>query len=169
MNRLLVFGLFLAGSAAAGDHPHLVKTVTTDLPGAVEVSARYQTAPAGEVNPESSPTNRFLNVWAASLQVAGDVRSGATAIPAGRYTVGLIKKNSNDWTLALHPGRLGQKEAAVSPRLIRLDTLFSRSKGESEHLVIDFDLGTGRFEDEVVLTFHLGTLYFEVPLEAGGE
>ena len=169
MNRLLVLALFFTGSAAAGDHSHLVKTVTANLPGPVEVSARYQTASAGEVNPDSTPAGKFMNVWAASLQVSEDVRSGATEIPAGRYTVGLIKKDSIDWTLALYPGRLGQKEAVVTPKMVLLDTLFSRSSGRSEHLAIDFNLGTGRFEGEVVLTFHLGTLYFEMPLEALGE
>jgi hypothetical protein len=165
MNRLVVLGLFLIGSAAGGDHPHLLKTVTANLPGPVEVSVRYQTASAGEVDPDSSPAGTFMNLWAPMLTLSEDVRSGATEIPSGRYTLGLIKKNSGDWTLALHPGRLGQKEALVTPKMIILDTLFSRSSGRSDHLSIDFDLGTGQFEGDVVLTFHLGTLFLVVPLE----
>ena len=66
--------------------------------------------------------------------------------------------------MALHPGRLRQREVAVTPTLILLDTVFSDSNGSSDHLVIDFSPGTGRFEGKVVLTLHLGTLFLAAEL-----
>ncbi len=159
MNRVLVLGLFLIGSAAVVDHPHFGKTVTANLPGPVEMSVRYSTVPAHEMDPEGAPLGKFLNPRAPILQLSEAGRSGSTEIPSGNYTIGLIKKGSDDWTLALHPGRLRQKEVAVTPNLILLNTLSSRSSGRSDHLVIDFNLGTGRFEGKVVLTFHWGTLF----------
>ena len=165
MKRLLVFGLFLTGSAGLMAHPHLVKTVTTNLPGPIELSVRYQTASANEINPNGTPVGRFINLWAPTLELSEAIKSGSTEIPSGGYTIGLIKNGSGDWVLALHPGRVRQREIIVTPRLILLDTLFSRSSGRSNHLTIDFDLGTGRFEGEVVLTFHLGTLYLAAQLE----
>ncbi len=165
MNRLLVLALFLTGSAAGGDHPHFGKTVTANLPGPVELSVRYSTVPAHEMDPEGAPLGKFINPWAPILQLSEAFRSGSTEIPSGNYTIGVIKKGADDWALALHPGRLRQKEVAVTPSIIQLNTLSSRSSGRTEHLVIDFNLGTGRFEGEVVLTVHWGTLFLAVPLE----
>ena len=165
MNRLLVLGLFFVGSAAVVDHPHFGKTVTANLPGPVELSVRYSTVPAHEMDPDAAPLGKFINPRAPMLQLSETLRSGSTEIPSGSYTVGLVKKNSGDWRLALYPGRLSQREADVTPKMILLDTVFSRSSGRSDHLSIDFDLGTGRLEGDVVLTFHLGTLYLAAPLE----
>jgi len=164
MKKLLVLGLFLTVTAAQTAHPHLNKTITTTLHGPVEVSVSYQTASAREIDPEASPVGRFINPWAPILSLSEDVKSGATHIPSGRYTIGLIKNGPGDWTLALHPGRLRQREVAVTPIIIPLDTLFSDSNGSSDHLVIDFSPGTGRFEGKVVLTFHLGTLFLAAEL-----
>jgi len=159
IHRLLLLGLFLTGSAAVVDHPHFGKTVTASLPGPVELSVRYSTVPAQEVDTEGAPLGKFLNPRAPILQLSETVSSGSTEIPSGSYTIGLIKKGSGDWTLALHPGRLRQKEVAVTPTIILLNTLSSRSSGRAEHLVMDFNPGTGRFEGKVVLTLHWGTLF----------
>lgn len=159
IHRLLLLGLFLIGSAAVVDHPHFGKTVTASLPGPVELSVRYSTVPAQEMDTEGAPLGKFLNPRAPILQVSETVRLGSTEIPSGNYTIGLIKNGSDDWTLALHPGRLRQKEVAVTPNIILLNTLSSRSSGRSDHLVIDFNPGTGRFEGKVVLTLHWGTLF----------
>lgn len=164
MKRLLVLGLFLTGTAAQTAHPHLNKTITTSLHGPVEVSVSYQTASAREIDPDASPVGRFINPWAPILSLSEAVNSGSTNIPSGRYTIGLIKYGPGDWTMALHPGRLRQREVDVTPRLILLDTVFSDSNGSSDHLVIDFSPGTGRFEGKVVLTFHLGTLFLAAEL-----
>ncbi len=165
MNRLLLLGLFLTGSAAVVDHPHFGKTVTANLPGPVELSVRYSTVPAHELDMEGAPLGKFLNPRAPILQLSQTVRLGSTEIPSGNYTIGLIKKGSDDWILALHPGRLRQKEVAVTPNLILLNTLSSRSSGRSDHLVIDFNLGTGRFEGKVVLTLHWGTLFLAAEIQ----
>ena len=50
IHRLLLLGLFLTGSAALVDHPHFGKTVTASLPGPVELSVRYSTVPAHEMD-----------------------------------------------------------------------------------------------------------------------
>ncbi len=159
IHRLLLLGLFLTGSAAGVDHPHFGKTVTASLPGPVELSVRYSTVPAPELDPEGAPLGKFLNPRAPILQSSEAIKLGSLEIPSGNYTVGLIKKGADDWILALHPGRLRQKEVAVTPNIILLNTLSSRSSGRSEHLVIDFNPGTGRFEGKVVLTLHWGTLF----------
>lgn len=164
MKRLIMFGLFLVATGALAAHPHIGKTVTATLPGGTEVSVSYSMTPAGEIDPATAPVDTFINPWAPLLRVSQPVKLGSVDIPQGMYTLGLFKSGSGDWALALHPGRLRQKEIPLGPKVTRLDSVFSNSEGRADHLVVDFSLGKGRLEDKVVVTFHWGSIYLAAEL-----
>ena len=168
MKRLIVFGLFFVATGALTAHPHIGKTVTATLPGGTEVSVSYSMTPAGEIDPAAAPVDTFINPWAPLLRVSQPVHSGSVDIPVGMYTLGLIKSGSGDWTLALHPGRLRQKEIPLGPKVTRLDSVFSSSEGMADHLVVDFSLGRDKLEGKVVVTFHLGSIHLAAEI-AGKE
>lgn len=168
MKRLILLAMFLVANGALTAHPHIGKTVTATLPGGTEVSVSYSMTPAGEVDPAAAPVDTFINPWAPLLRVSQPVQSGSVDIPEGMYTLGLIKSSSGEWVLALHPGRLRQKEMPLGPKVTRLDSVFSSSEGTADHLVVDFGLGKDKLEGKVVVTFHLGSVHLAAEI-AGKE
>ena len=85
--------------------------------------------------------------------------SGSTAIPAGEYTIGVIKNGANDWTMALHKGKLGRGDQPDMANVIKLDSMYSSSEGSADHMLIDITPGKGKFEGKAVLTLHFGTMF----------
>ncbi|MEE8349415.1 MAG: hypothetical protein V3R94_07585 [Acidobacteriota bacterium] len=168
MKKWIVLGLFFSVTGALWAHTHLGKTVTTNLPGGIEVSVSYSMTPAPEIDPAAAPVDTFINPWAPLLRVSQPVKLGSADVAMGMYTLGLIKSGSGEWALALHPGRLVRKEAPVGPQVIRLDSMYSSSEGTADHLVVDFSLGKGKLEDKVVVTFHWGSIYLAAELAGKG-
>ena len=80
-------------------------------------------------------------------------------LPAGEYTIGVIKNGEKDWTLALYPGRLQRGDTPDPAKAIRLDSEFSTDHGAADHMLIDITPGHGRFEGKAVLTLHFGSLF----------
>jgi len=160
MNRTLGLAAAMALVASAAlAHPHFNKTVTVSLPQGVEAKITYNTTPANEQRAADAAVGQFVTPRNPVLELSGDVTAGAAQIPAGQYTIGVIKNGEDDWTLALYPGRLGRGETADATRLIRLDSVFSKDHGTAPHMLIDITPGDGKFEGKAVLTLHFGSLF----------
>ena len=160
MNRSAAFtlaALTAAGMAAA--HPHFNKTVTATLPQGAELAITYNTTPANEMRAQAVKVGEFVTPRGPVLKLSAEVKTEKAAIPAGEYTIGVIKNGDKDWTLALYPGRLARGQAADVAKAIRLDSMFEGNKGTAEHMLIDVTPGHGRFEGKAVITLHFGSLF----------
>ena len=92
MNKKWILALLamgVAGSVLA--HPHFNKTVTAKLSDTVEVTLRYNSTDANMDHVNSAADGAFLTPRRPSVNFSGDAMSGSTKIPAGDYTVGVIK------------------------------------------------------------------------------
>ncbi|HUG52273.1 MAG TPA: hypothetical protein VMR21_01670 [Vicinamibacteria bacterium] len=149
--------LALAGAAVA--HPHFNKTVTAKLPAGVEATVTYNTTPANEIHATNAAVGTFVTPRRPMLKLSGEVKAGAVTIPAGEYTIGVIKKAEKDWTMALYPGAVARGQTPEVAKAIRLESLFSGTHGAAEHMLIDITPGHGALEGRAVLTMHFGNLF----------
>lgn len=154
---LTILAAVAAGTALA--HPHFNKTVTASLPGDVEAKITYNTTPANEGRAASAAVGQFVTPRRPVLELSGDVKVGDVSLAAGQYTIGVIKNAEDDWTLALYPGRLGRGDTPDAAKVIRLDSVFSKDKGSSGHMLLDITPGDGKFEGKAVLTLRFGSLH----------
>jgi len=95
---LAVFVASLAATVFA--HPHFNKTITAKLPSGADVTITYNTTPSNEMHAANAKVGEFVTPRAPKLKLSAEVKSGATAIPAGEYTIGVIKTSDKDWTMA---------------------------------------------------------------------
>ncbi len=94
------------------------------------------------------------------LKLSAEVKNATQTIPAGDYTIGVVKNGEKDWTMALYPGAVPRPpEKPDASKLIRLESMFEADKGTAEHMLIDLTPGHGKFEGKAVLTLHFGTLF----------
>ena len=149
----------LMGASAALAHPHFNKTVTARLPSGVDVSVSYNTTPANEIHAAQAAVGAFVTPRRPMLKLSGEVKAGAVTIPAGEYTVGVIKNSDKDWTMALHPGAVARGETPDVKKTIKLESAFSSTHGSAEHMLVDITPGDGKLEGRAVLTLHFGTLF----------
>ena len=149
----------LAVAVVATAHPHFNKTVTATLPQGAELTITYNTTPANEMRAQAVKVGDFVTPRGPVLKLSAEVKSEKATIPAGEYTIGVIKNGDKDWTLALYPGRLARGQAPDAAKAIRLDSMFEGNKGTAEHMLIDVTPGHGRFEGKAVLTLHFGSLF----------
>jgi hypothetical protein len=148
-----------AAAAVAAAHPHFNKTVTATLPQGAELTITYNTTPANEMRAQAVKVGDFVTPRGPVLKLSAEVKGEKAAIPAGEYTIGVIKNGDKDWTLALYPGRVARGQAPDAAKAIRLDSMFEGDKGTAEHMLIDVTPGHGRFEGKAVLTLHFGSLF----------
>lgn len=146
-------------ATVAAAHPHFNKTVTVALPGGAEAKISYNTTSANEELARAVAVGDFATPRRPVLVLSAAVTAGEAQIPAGEYTVGVVRKGEDEWVMALHPGRLGRGDQPDTSKLIELDSYFSTSKGTADHMLIDITPGHGRFEGRAVLTLHFGTMY----------
>ena len=139
-------------------HPHFRKTVTAKL-GTVDVSITYQTVPSNEMHAQNAKVGAFTTPRAPILTLSGELKAGAATLPAGEYTIGVIKNSDKDWTLALSPGKLARGAEPDMAKIIKLDSQFTNAHGTSEHMTIDITPGHGKQDGKAVLLLHFGTLY----------
>jgi len=139
-------------------HPHFNKTVSAKLPSGAEATIAYNTTPSNMTHAADAPTGTFVTPRRPSLSLSADAMSGSTAIPAGDYTIGVVKNGSDDWTMALHP-KMARGDQADMSKVIKLDSMYSSSDGTAEHMLIDITPGHGKFEGKAVLTLHFGTMF----------
>jgi hypothetical protein len=143
----------------AGAHPHFNKTVTAKLPSGVEASITYNTTPANEVRATEAPVGAFVTPRRPVLKLSGALETGSVTVPAGEYTIGVIKNAEKDWTMALHPGVLGRADKPDVAKAIKLESTFASDKGLAEHMLIDITPGAAKLEGRAVLTLHFGSLF----------
>lgn len=161
MRRLKLLGMILLATTMLMAHPHFRKTVTVELPGGIQATISYQTVAANETHAEDAPVGSFVTPRGPRLTLSAEVKAGSVTLPAGEYTVGAIKNGANDWTMALYPGRLGRRETPDMSKMIKLDSIFSDSRGTAEHLVVDITPGYGKFQGQAVLTLQFGRLFLD--------
>lgn len=151
--------LVLAASAAIA-HPHFNKTVTAKLPSGVEASVSYQTTPANEIHAAKAVVGTFVTPRRPVLKLSAEVKAGAVTIPAGEYTIGVIKNSETDWTMALYPGVIPRGGEAVDvAKTIKLESAFTSAASPAEHMLVDISPGDGKLAGRAVLTLHFGHLF----------
>jgi hypothetical protein len=163
---LLVGGLMLAAASALA-HPHFSKTIVAKLAPGLEVTIVYDTTPAHEARAEAVKVGEFVTPRRPVLKLSSELKAGKATLPAGEYTIGVIKTSDKDWTMALYPGRLGRGDTPDAAKAIRLDSRFSTAHGTAEHMLIDITPGEGAFEGKAVLTLHFGSLHLAGVLAEG--
>lgn len=146
-------------------HPHFNKTVTATLGQGVELTISYNTTPANETHAQNAKVGEFVTPRRPVLKLGAELKAGATTLPAGEYTIGVIKNGDKDWTLALYPGRLSRGDTPDAARALKLDSMFSAEQGTADHMLIDVTPGHGKFEGKAVLTLHFGTLFLAGALD----
>jgi hypothetical protein len=151
-----VWGLTAASAAYA--HPHFNKTVSVTLPSGVDATITYNTTPANETRAASVPVGTFVTPRKPMLKLSAEVKAGDVTVPAGEYTIGVIKNSDKDWTMALYPGPVPQGSPDVA-KALKLESVFSTDHGIAEHMLIDITPGTGKLEGRAVLTLHFGNLF----------
>ncbi len=163
MKKIAVVGAVFAGLAAglADAHPHFNKTITAKLPSGVEASITYNTTPANEVRATEAPVGTFVTPRRPVLKLSGALETGTVTVPAGEYTIGVIKNAEKDWTMALYPGALTREDKPDVAKALKLESAFASDKGVAEHMLIDVTPGSGKLQGRAVLTLHFGGLFLE--------
>ena len=159
MKRTVLAVLAASLAATVFAHPHFNKTITAKLPSGADVTITYNTTPSNETHATNAKVGEFVTPRAPKLKLSAEVKSGATAIPAGEYTIGVIKTSDKDWTMGLYPGALARGAAPDMAKVIKLDSMLEAGKGTAEHMLVDLTPGHGKFEGKAVLTLHFGTLF----------
>src|SRR5262245_37375512 len=159
VKRLAIATIALAfAGATVLAHPHFRKTITAKL-GTVDATVAYQTVPANEMHAQNAKVGAFTTPRAPKLTLSGELKAGAITLPAGEYTIGVIKNGDKDWTMALYPGKLARGTEPDASKIVKLDSQFATDHGTSEHMMIDITPGHGKQEGKAVLLLHFGTLY----------
>lgn len=144
-------------SAVVTGHPHFQKTTTCKV-GNAEAKLEYFTAPANMEHVKNVKTGEFVKSFA-KLTLGQELTVGGTSLPAGEYQVGAIKNSDNDWTMGLHKGALGFRDAPDPSKVIKLPSMFSKNHGKAAHIYFDISPGFGKFDGKPVLVWHFGDLY----------
>ena len=152
----VAFGL---AATVATAHPHFNKTVTVALPGGAEAKVSYNTTSANEDLAKAVAVGGFATPRGPRLELSADVTAGDTTIPAGEYTIGVVRKSDSDWGMALYPGRVGRGEEPDKSKLIELESHYSTAMGSAGHMLIDITPGSGSHEGRVALTLHFGSMF----------
>jgi hypothetical protein len=150
-----------AAPSVALAHPHFDKTITCKLPGGAEATIAYNTTPANETHADNAKVGEFVTPRRPSLKLSAEVKAGAVTLPAGEYTIGVIKNSPTDWTMALYKGGLARGATPDMANVIKLDSSYSSSAGTADHMLVDITPGKGKFEGKAVLTLHFGKLFLE--------
>jgi hypothetical protein len=159
-----IFVLATLGAGTALAHPHFQKTIAVKLPSGAEVTLTYNTTPANELRAAEVKVGSFVTPRRPVLKLSAELKAGAVTLPAGEYTIGVVKNGDNDWTMALYPGVLDRTATPDPAKAIKLDSVYSSAQGKAEHMLIDITPGAGRFEGKAVLTLHFGTMFLAAAL-----
>jgi len=171
MNRAAVWlaaGMLLTADTAF-THPHFNKTVSATLPSGAEASITYNTTPANETRAAGVKVGVFVTPRRPMLKLSADVKAGSVSIPAGEYTIGVIRNDEKDWTMALYPGALPREGTPDVAKALKLESLFSTDHGIAEHMLLDITPGSGKLEGRAALTLHFGNLFLAGALSPAPE
>ncbi len=161
MKKLLIAGVALACATAVVAHPHFQKTTSAKLTEDLEVSLQFFTVPANMTHVAGIETGAFASPGLPKFKTNAAITAGGAKIPAGTYTVGVIRNGASDWTMALSPGELGFGDSPDMSKLIKLDSSFDGKGADSGHLVVDIFPGDGKFEGKAVILLGFGTLWVQ--------
>lgn len=142
-------------------HPHFQKTTSATLPGDVEVSVSFFTVPSNMAHADSTANGDFVAPGLPALEISSALTAGSVKIPQGTYTLGAVKNGADDWTMALHPGKLGFNDTPDKSKLIKLESSYMKSSDSSNHLVVDIQPGHGKTEGKAVLTLGFGPMVLD--------
>ena len=159
MKRTILAVLFVSAAATALAHPHFNKTITAKLPSGADVTITYNTTPSNEIHAQNAKVGEFVTPRRPTLKLSAEVKSDKVTIPAGEYTIGVIKNSDKDWTMALFPGTPARGVPVDMAKVIKLDSMLEAGKGTAEHMLVDLTPGHGKFEGKAVVTMHFGTLF----------
>lgn len=78
---------------------------------------------AGKTGPTAIETNRKyadfdISPGLPKFTTGTALSAGSASLPAGSYTVGVIKNGAEDWTMALSPGELAFGDSTDMSKLI---------------------------------------------------
>lgn len=163
MKKGFVILCLLATVSLVLAHPHFRKTVSTKV-GENDVQISYTTTPANMDRLSGVVTGAF-NPGYGTLSLSADHSVGGTTLKAGEYTIGAIKNGEDDWTMALHEGRIPRGQQPDMSKVIKLDSMFSKSEGTAHHVFFDIMPGHGKFEGKTVLIWHFGELFLAGSLD----
>src|SRR5687767_10652265 len=104
MKKSVLVILFASAATTVLAHPHFNKTISAKLPSGADVSITYNTTPSNEMHAQSAKVGEFVSPRRPTLKLSAEVKSDKVTIPAGEYTIGVIKNSDKDWTMALFPG-----------------------------------------------------------------
>jgi hypothetical protein len=159
MKRTVLALLFASSAATVLAHPHFNKTITAKLPSGADVTIVYNTTPSNEMHAQSAKVGEFITPRRPTLKLSAELKTDKLTIPAGEYTIGVIKTSDKDWTMALFPGAPARGVAVDMTKVLTLDSMLEAGKGTAEHMLVDLTPGHGKFEGKAVLTLHFGTLF----------
>jgi hypothetical protein len=159
MKRTILTLLVASTAATVLAHPHFNKTITAKLPSGADVTIVYQTVPSNEMHAQTAKVGEFITPRRPTLKLSAEVKNEKQTIPAGEYTIGVIKNSEKDWTMALFPGAPARGVPVDMSKVIKLESMLESAKGTAEHMLVDLTPGHGKFEGKAVLTLHFGTLF----------
>jgi len=157
MRKCAAFICILAAIGLLSAHPHFRKTVTMKI-GENELKLTYTTTPANiehlnNIQPET------YNAGYGTLTLTSDLAVDGKILKAGDYTIGAIMNGSDDWTMALYEGKPQRGAEPDMSKVVKLDSMFSKSEGTAHHVYFDIMPGHGKFEGNTVLIWHFGPLF----------
>ena len=160
MKRAVFVGLVLLSAAGLMGHPHFNKRVIAILPGGIEAIMAYRTIPVNETHLEKVQTGDIVSPRGPRLTLTGEVMAGSVKVTSGTYTVGMLRKAADNWTLVLSPGRLLKTVKPDRSKLIHLESTYSMVKEHAAHIEIDITPAPGKSRNAVI-SFHFGQMLLQ--------
>jgi len=159
MKKVLILSVVMLTATALVAHPHFQKTTTAKLSEDVEVSISFFTVPANMENVAKIGDGEFVSPGLPRFEIGTAITAGGASVPAGTYTVGIVKNGADDWTMVLSPGELAFGDSPDMSKLIKLDSMFATGNDPTGHLVVDIFPGEGKFEGKAVVLIGYDTMW----------
>ena len=161
MKKAIALAVVLLTATALIAHPHFQKTTSAKISDNVEVSLSFFTVPANMEHVAKIGAGEFVSPGFPKFETPSAITAGSASIPAGTYTVGVVKKSDSDWQMVLSPGELAFGDSPDMAKLIKLDSTFMKSNDPVGHLVVDIFPGDGKFEGKAVILLGFGTMWVQ--------
>ena len=161
MKKAIALAVVLLTATALIAHPHFQKTTSAKISENVEVSLSFFTVPANMEHVAKIGAGEFVSPGLPKFETPSAITAGSASVPAGTYTVGVVKKRDSDWQMVLSPGQLAFGDSPDMAKLIELDSTFKKSNDPVDHLVVDIFPGDGKFEGKAVILLGFGTMWVQ--------
>ena len=161
MKKVIALAVVLLTATALIAHPHFQKTTSAKISEELELSLSFFTVPANMEHVAKIGVGEFASPGLPKFKASSAVMAGSANIPAGTYTVGVVKKSDSDWQMVLSPGELAFGDSPDMAKLIELESSFRMSKEPVAHLVVDIFPGDGEFEGKAVILLGFGSMWVQ--------